>query len=245
MEEDKIYHHYFETLGSTQDFARNELGPIEPENIYLIQSGEQTQGRGTHQRDWASPKGAGLYLTTAFLLPQRNPFLPCLTTAFAQTAIEVLEGEGCKEIAIKWPNDLRFHKKKLGGILCEIVEDEPEWVRCLVGFGLNLTPCDKLADQKTTSVAEAWGKQLDPQQLALKIGKKWQHNLSVLIKEGLKPFLSFITERLESKNEWVQLQTPAGIIEGTLKAIDINGALVLEDAKGKVTTHYSGRLIAH
>jgi BirA family biotin operon repressor/biotin-[acetyl-CoA-carboxylase] ligase len=41
-------------------------------------------------------------------------------------------------ISLKWPNDLLYIEKKIGGILCESASQGSQVSTCVVGFGLNV-----------------------------------------------------------------------------------------------------------
>lgn len=226
MQKNKVSTHYFKTLTSTQDFAKNELGPLSGKTLYLICSEVQTQGKGTKKRTWISERG-GLYMTLAFLSKKNSPTLPCLTTLFACTALEVLEGFGCKGITLKWPNDLRFEKEKMGGVLCEIWEEDPANVRCAIGFGLNLENAPEGIDQQATSIKQAFSLKIPPTDLAEQLAKKFRDNLLILEEKGLNPFLPFLNNRLEGYQKKVTIQNGNREAKGILEGLSSRGGLVI------------------
>lgn len=101
---------------------------------------EQTGGRGTRGRSFASPRGDGLYLSV--LLRPKAPMRELLTlTGWAAVAvregIEAVCGAPCR---IKWLNDVYLNGRKLVGILTELSflgeSGEPDYV--VIGIGVNV-----------------------------------------------------------------------------------------------------------
>ena len=74
--------HYFETLASTNDLAK-ELGAKDAPEGTMVLAESQTRGRGRLGRDWSSPPGVGLYVSL-LLRPQLPPTeLPPITLTAA------------------------------------------------------------------------------------------------------------------------------------------------------------------
>ena len=92
----------------------------------------QTAGRGRLDRSFYSPEG-GVYLSV-ILRPDIPPEDLVLITPMAATAVRnAVHGLTGIELGIKWVNDLYLGDKKVGGILCEVVDDA-----VIVGVGLNV-----------------------------------------------------------------------------------------------------------
>jgi len=128
--------HHFAQLNSTNAFAldRAKAGASHGE-VFL--SDQQSQGRGRLDRTWYSPRG-GLYLSI-LLKPQCSPReIPRLTLVAGAACSEALSKLTGQPIALKWPNDLHYQGKKLGGILSE-AEFKGSTVLCaVIGIGVNL-----------------------------------------------------------------------------------------------------------
>lgn len=101
----------------------------------------QTAGRGRLGRSFASPVGAGLYMS--LLVREAIPIgrLPLLTPYAAVAAARAIESVAELRVGIKWVNDLRVGEKKIAGILTEVgfsPSGEPAFA--VVGIGINLLP---------------------------------------------------------------------------------------------------------
>jgi BirA family biotin operon repressor/biotin-[acetyl-CoA-carboxylase] ligase len=124
-------------VGSTNDEmrARALTGAAHGAAVW---ADEQTAGRGRNGRTWFSPAGASLYFSVLLRFPHTAPhtMLPLAAGVGAACAIEQFTGQ---PVGLKWPNDLVFNAKKLGGILCEAVTQGDRIGAAVVGIGVNLT----------------------------------------------------------------------------------------------------------
>lgn len=90
----------------------------------------QWAGRGQMRRPWESPPGN---LHVAFAWPEPSRALSPLVPMMAGAAL----AEGLEELGVpvrlKWPNDILWNGRKIGGVLVE-----ERGGRVIVGFGLNV-----------------------------------------------------------------------------------------------------------
>ena len=148
----------FDSLPSTNLEAARRASEGAREGLCVI-AGEQTAGRGRLQRQWVSPKDAGLYFSVV-LRPQFEQSAWTLLTLMAAVAVHDALKEACHlETDIKWPNDILANDKKLCGILAETVET-PLGRAVVVGIGINLTKQSfpKELELVATSVETATGR---------------------------------------------------------------------------------------
>jgi len=127
-------------VDSTNTFLKNLVSNSKPlPEGTVIMAESQYAGRGQQQNGWHSQ--AGKNLTFSLLL---NPsFLP-VTQQFDLTrvislgvfnALEALLGDRLK---IKWPNDIYYGDKKLGGILIENLLQGSLIKQAVIGIGINV-----------------------------------------------------------------------------------------------------------
>ena len=108
--------HVFETLPSTNTKLWEMMAEGAPAGTVVIAK-QQTAGRGQRDRHWKSSRG-GLYLSLALEPNWPATHITQLTCLSAWGITTALNNLGIP-IKIKWPNDLFFEGKKLGGILTE------------------------------------------------------------------------------------------------------------------------------
>lgn len=127
----------FDSLPSTNIEAARLAVEGAAEGLCVV-AGEQTAGRGRLQREWVSPKGAGLYFSIIFRPEFEQTSWPLLTLMAAVAVHDALLEACALETDIKWPNDILVNEKKLCGILAETVHS-PLGSAVVVGIGINLT----------------------------------------------------------------------------------------------------------
>jgi len=97
-----------------------------------VLTSHQTAGRGRGSHVWWSAAGS---LTVTFVFPndpQIAPHqVPLLAGLAARNAVAELLGDN--GVQLKWPNDLLYGGRKLGGLLCERILKVD-----LVGLGINV-----------------------------------------------------------------------------------------------------------
>jgi len=99
----------------------------------------QYAGRGQQQNRWHSEPGKNL----TFSLLLKPSFLSIsmqfdLTRAVSLGIINALEPFLGEKLKIKWPNDIYYSDKKLGGILIENVLQGSQIKNSVIGIGLNI-----------------------------------------------------------------------------------------------------------
>lgn len=171
----------------------------------------QTAGRGRRGRLWVSPFGANLYLSILWRFAQGPAALGGASLAAGVAVAQVLRRLGLAEIALKWPNDLLWQGRKLGGLLLEVAGEAQGPSYLVAGLGLNLRmgEAQGLAiDQPWTDLARAAGGALPGRnRLAAQLIDALARALERYGEQGLTPFLdawrSF--DRLHGARVWLRL----------------------------------------
>ena len=107
---------WYAEVGSTNDVAATLADRGEPEGTVVV-ADAQSAGRGRHGRAWASPPGAGLYLS-AVTRPAAHAVGLLTIAAGVAIADGILAATGLQP-QLKWPNDIYMDRRKLAGILAE------------------------------------------------------------------------------------------------------------------------------
>src|SRR3989339_1701180 len=103
---------HFQSIDSTNTWAKNHASTLDPQKITCITAHEQTAGRGRFQKKWISPKGENLYCTFFFTVPIGSSFIPNLGQILSISACKLFTHLGFPA-QIKWPNDLLISGKKI------------------------------------------------------------------------------------------------------------------------------------
>lgn len=133
-------------VDSTNDYAAKAFSRNEFVDGTVIWAHEQSNGRGQQGNTWSSEPGKNLTITVCLkprFLPPGGQFL--LNKAIALGVLDFIRTclHGASRIAhpaslIKWPNDLYFGNRKIGGILIENQIMGPVFETSFAGIGINI-----------------------------------------------------------------------------------------------------------
>ena len=132
-------------VDSTNEEAKRLIRRGEVTGTAYVLAREQTAGKGSRGRSWASPKDAGIYLSVVEL--PRGPGIAPTTTftlAAGVACAEALRETAQIEVRLKPVNDLYVDGRKLGGILTETVVRSGRVVALITGVGINVHPADRV-----------------------------------------------------------------------------------------------------
>ncbi|WP_442589649.1 biotin--[acetyl-CoA-carboxylase] ligase [Pedobacter sp. AW31-3R] len=105
----------------------------------VIMAEDQFAGRGQQDNIWHSEPGKNLtfslLLQPGFLIPDEQFKLNMAISVALHEALKGLTGEG---LSVKWPNDIYFRDKKIGGILIENIISGRKIKNSVVGIGINV-----------------------------------------------------------------------------------------------------------
>ena len=139
----------FDSLPSTNVEAARHAAAGASEGFCIV-AREQTAGRGRLERQWVSPKDAGLYFSI-ILRPKFEQTSWGLIPLMAAVAVQkALCAAYQLKTDIKWPNDILANDKKLCGILAETVDNRT----VVVGIGINIRKDSLPADIETATSVE-------------------------------------------------------------------------------------------
>jgi BirA family transcriptional regulator, biotin operon repressor / biotin---[acetyl-CoA-carboxylase] ligase len=207
---------------------------------------QQTSGRGRRGRDWVSPFGRNLYLSLVWEFTRGAAALEGLSLAVGVAAARALSGCGVEGVELKWPNDLLFQQRKLGGVLLEMVGDATGVCQVVVGVGINvLMPASAGED-----IDQPWT------DLGMLPGEGEPPSRSVLLGALLSELLTLLAGFEEGgfgpwREPWQELDAHAGSAviltageeqtAGVARGVDERGALLLETSLG-IKPVYGGEL---
>ena len=210
-----------------------------PGNLSVCLAESQSAGRGRRGKVWYSPPHAGLYLSAGWQFHQTPSNLTALTLAVGVIARRVIQAEADLYVKLKWPNDLIWESRKLGGVLVEVKEtpDSPCYV--VVGIGLNVA-LPKLGSGESpkwrtgaVDLYEAVAGNL-PSRVALATALI-EALLKLLENYGDTGFLPYHGEFMEAdflRGQAVELEDSKGPVFGRAVGVEADGFLLLKTAHG-------------
>lgn len=113
----------------------------------VIYTPVQTAGRGQKGNSWESEDDKNLTFSMLLKRPPvaaRDQFY--LSEVASLAVIEALTAVAGDGFAVKWPNDVYWHDKKICGMLLENSLDGSSIAHCVVGIGINVNQQRFLSD---------------------------------------------------------------------------------------------------
>ena len=231
------------SCSSTNDLAKELAISGEKEGTAVI-SDEQTKGRGMKGRSWYSAPKKGLYLSVILRPTHSNISLLPLVAGLA-VIDAVFDSVGIR-VRLKWPNDLIWGKKKLGGILCEggFLGNKVNYV--ILGIGLNMNHGrDDFPEEirhQATSLKLITKEDMDENIILRNLWLALNHWYGQFLLGEYKKIVSYFKENLilPLGKEMIVL-TERGEVSGIYRGIDSQGGLILE-SRGERRTFFSAEI---
>ena len=208
----------------------------------------QHAGRGRRGRSWLAPFGSGLTFSIAWTYPDVPAQLPALSLAVGVAVADVLRGLGAADVMLKWPNDVLWRGRKLGGLLIQLRFEAGGAASVVVGIGINLElPGEARAAiargpdaTPVADLAEACGGRA-PGRNAL-AGALVEAVCAALERHGRDGFAAVsarwqLLDALAGRP--VRVAQSTGSVEGRALGVDRDGALRV-DVDGRVETFHAG-----
>jgi BirA family biotin operon repressor/biotin-[acetyl-CoA-carboxylase] ligase len=196
---------------------------------------EQTEGRGSRGRRWASPRG-GLWLSV--LARPATTGLELLSLRAGLAVAEVLDRLGAGgRIRIKWPNDLMLGERKTGGILCEARWQGPALAWVAIGLGLNVANAPPSELEATATCLAAALPGVVPDDLLEPMVEALRE-----VDAGAGPLTDAERTRFAAR-DWLRGRTLLEPEPGTATGITPDGALLVRRSDGEVVQVRAGTVV--
>lgn len=146
---------WYSEVGSTNDIAGTFAEKGAHEGLVVL-ADRQTAGRGRLGRSWASPSGAGIYVSV--VLRPSAAAARLVTIAAGVAVTDGIASASGLSTHVKWPNDVHVSGRKLAGILAEGAVSH-----VVLGIGINVQPAAYPAEvaARATSIEAELGRPVD------------------------------------------------------------------------------------
>jgi len=197
----------------------------------VIMADDQFAGRGQQNAVWYSQPGKNL----TFSLSLNPTFLPVVDQFMLNMMIcNALRSALCtvtsENILFKWPNDLYFKGKKLGGILIENMLAGSKYKVAIVGIGINVNQLEfsgLLAD-RAVSLGQILQQDVNLIQLLAEICSQIESGYLKLRSNTYSDLRERYLEGLYQFNEIARYRQGNAVFEAKLIDVTKQGQLVLE-----------------
>jgi len=220
----------FDAVDSTQEVAKLLLGRGADEGTILVAK-RQSAGKGRHGRAWASPPG-GLYVS---LVVRPDPrYVATLGLLAGIPVVKALRHYGVFA-GLKWPNDVVFMGKKIGGILSEGVYRGDAFY-AVIGIGVNTgIDLERLPEDvraRATSVKREVPEYVDNDDFLEYMMKHFEDIVSKFRTGTRDRLIKDYRGLCATIGKDVVVTTSQGKLRGRAYDVTPLGALVVMDAKG-------------
>ena len=219
---------------NTELMRRARAGQCEP---VLLVAERQTAGRGRLGREWVSDPAAGQAarrgagsLTFSLGLPLAPRDWSGLSLAVGLSVVESLH----PDLALKWPNDVWLHDRKLAGILIETANggDAAAPRYAVIGMGLNLQSRPSEGLRTPPASLDELLPGMDAPQTLLRLIQPLVQAIQQFEQQGFAPLQARFNARDALGGVAVTLSD--GTV-GTAQGVDASGGLRVQTAQGLQT----------
>jgi len=105
---------------------------------HVVLSELQHAGRGRRGRRWLAPFGGSLALSLGWSFVDASRVSPALSLCVGVAVARALERAAARDIRLKWPNDIWFRERKIGGVLLELRAEASGPAHMVIGVGINV-----------------------------------------------------------------------------------------------------------
>jgi BirA family transcriptional regulator, biotin operon repressor / biotin---[acetyl-CoA-carboxylase] ligase len=205
----------------------------------------QHAGRGRLGRRWISAFGGGVAMSLGWTCSDVVRTLPALSLGVGVAVSRGLTRAGAAGIKLKWPNDIWFEDRKLGGVLIELRAEAGGPAHVVIGVGVNVMLTAEARREIETSgvevaaVADACGEPVLRNRVA---GAILDELLSMLLQYERFGFAAFrdAWAALDGLNgRAAQVMVGESAVSGIARGVDADGALLLE-TKDRMQRFVSG-----
>lgn len=216
-------------LDSTNDLAKALAKGGAPEGTIVI-AGEQRRGRGRRGRAWLASPGTCILGSVLFYPGAWLPSPFYLTVACSLAVAEAIQEAHGLPAMVKWPNDVVIGRRKVAGLLTELVSEGSTLVAGVVGIGVNVNfDVQKLPEirRNATSIAIELGMEVSVSSLLDAVLGKIDGNYRLLKTGGCEVLFARWQARLAGLGEEVAITTGGATRNGVLEEVHHDGSLTV------------------
>lgn len=200
----------------------------------------QTAGRGRRGRAWVSPFAKNIYLSLKMTIDTGLGVLEGLSLAVGVAIVRALNNLGCNDVQLKWPNDVLWRGRKLGGILIDVTGDPSGCCHIVVGVGLNVSADKAMRDvieQPWVSLDELLGRQPSRNLVAANLLNQIVILLTAYERDGFAKYRAEWEALNAHAGHSVNLHLGSTVVTGVMRGVTVSGALILSTDSGEQIFH--------
>jgi len=215
---------------STNDIAADlcSKGIIPPGAVVITD--QQNAGRGQRGKTWESASGKNL----TFSLVLKPDFLKADESFYLNIAVSLALTDILREMSdsfsIKWPNDLYYRDKKVGGILIENNIFAGGITSSVIGIGLNVNQVLFSGLPDAISLRQIFSRSFNLDEIFQQVLQSLENRWLTLSQFQLEALKYGYLERLYGYRQILKFKVGSQITDGRVEGIDSVGRLVVQMA---------------
>lgn len=225
-------------LTSTNDYLSALCKESKAKEFYTVIAESQTNGKGQRGNSWESESGKNLTFSIVLYptaLKAKHHFSLSMLTALS--CIDALSNY-THGFSIKWPNDLYWQDKKIGGILIENELEKKYITQSIIGIGLNVNQEEfHSSAPNPISLKQILGTDINREELLNKILRNivggYRHQEADFAGTSLATSLLY-RKHLYRRDGFHPYRDANGDFSAQLAEVKPDGRLALKDTDGNV-----------
>ena len=221
---------------STNDYLAHLCKESKAKEFYTVIAESQTKGKGQRGNSWEAEAGKNLTFSTVLY--------PTALEANKQFCLSMLAALACHEaldnyidgFSIKWPNDIYWKDKKIGGILIENELEGKYIVQTIIGIGLNINQEVFHSDAPNpVSLKQILGVEVKLQEVLMKVVhgiiggyRQLETNFDVT----LQAISTLYRKHLYRREGMFPYRDAQGEFMAEYQDVELDGHLILKDEQG-------------
>ena len=196
----------------------------------------QVAGRGRRGRQWVSPFAKNIYCTIGMSRPIEASNLGLISIVTGIALCKALSRCTSETIQIKWPNDIYYQNRKLGGILIESRPTTEGNYYFAIGIGINVSmTAEDLATvpQAATSVHMICADSVSRNLLLAEVIREVVQMIHGFDESSISQLVEEFNNHDAFHKQRIRVATSAQSIYGVNMGINISGQLELETEQGR------------
>jgi BirA family transcriptional regulator, biotin operon repressor / biotin---[acetyl-CoA-carboxylase] ligase len=203
----------------------------------VVSADYQTKGRGQVGNAWESEDGKNLLFSMVLFPTSIEANQQFVLSKMVSLAVADVLKEETDDIFIKWPNDIYWRDKKIGGILIENDLCGSNIQYCVIGIGLNVNQDVFVSNAPNpVSLKQITGRSFDREELLKRLVKRIYMLYIKLLREELNCFDENYKMLLYRHDGLFEYKTEKEHFKASIIDVLPSGHLVLQTDAGKQRT---------
>ena len=229
-----------DVAGSTNTLLLQRAAAGAPGGTVVVAEWQQ-QGRGRMQREWHAAIGGAITFSVLWRFSQGAAALAGLSLAVGVALARAMSKLGAAGVQLKWPNDVLWRERKLGGVLIEMQGDALGPSAVVIGIGINVRLSDTIRERigrPASDLETACGRAIDRSAAVGLILAELASVLDAFSAGGFAPLREEWMRNHVYDGRRVLITLPDGRSrEGVIRGVDDDGALLFDDGSGTRRLH--------